>query len=194
MTRFHPWKDRPLQNPLQEILHRLWARGMNTPRCPNPTGPGKGGAGMWFDPHAALKQLGGGDVPPPDPAPRVAQVAQVARPHPAKSDASGGSLMAGTNTRTGAREVSLPYKRADPYASPLPSDLDTYHAALSIHGPLTYGAAAVALGWGATRAWQAEAALVAEGRATLSTSGRASCARVKNCISKAAHRPNPVPS
>jgi hypothetical protein len=81
--------------------------------------------------------------------------------------------MAATSTRAGASEVSFPHKKVDPHAPPLPSDPDTYLAALTLHGPMTYGAAAVALGWGATRAWQAEARLVAEGRATLSREGRA---------------------
>lgn len=132
-----------------------------------------GGAVMWFDAYAALKQLGGGDVPPPDPVPHVAQVAHVARPHPSKSGAAVGSLRAGPNAHAGASEVSNLHKRADPHAPPLPSDPSTFLAALTLQGPMTYGAAAVALGWGATRAWQAEARLVAEGRATLTREGRA---------------------
>ena len=127
---------------------------------------------MWFDPHTALKQLGGGDVPPPDPAPPVAQVARVARPHLPKSGASAGVLMAGTDARAGASGGFPGYKKADPLAPSLPGDPDTYLAALTLHGPMTYGAAAVAFGWGATRAWQAEAGLVANGRATMSREGR----------------------
>lgn len=38
---------------------------------------------------------------------------------------------------------------------------------------MTYGAAASALGWGATRAWQAEAALRAAGRIAFDPQGRA---------------------
>lgn len=132
---------------------------------------------MWFDPQTALKHLGGGEMPPPEPAPHVAQVAPVARPHPPKSGASAGVLIAETNTRAGAREELPVYKKADPHAPSLPSDPDTYLAALTLRGPTTYGAAAVGLGWGATRAWQAEAGLVAEGRATMARDGRASCAR-----------------
>ena len=128
---------------------------------------------MWYDPHAAMKQLGGGDVPPPDPVPHVAQVAQVARPHPTNSGATGQSPSAGPIPHSGAFGVSQSHKRADPHAPPLPSDPDSYLAALTLHGPMTYGAAAVALGWGATRAWQAEARLVTEGLATLSREGRA---------------------
>jgi hypothetical protein len=80
--------------------------------------------------------------------------------------------MAGTNTRTGGHEVFPADKRADPQAPPLPSDPDTSLAALTLHGPMTYGAVAVALGWSATRAWRAEAGLVAEGRAEVNREGR----------------------
>ena len=34
---------------------------------------------MWYDPRKASERLGGGIVPPSDPAPQVAQVARVAR-------------------------------------------------------------------------------------------------------------------
>ena len=46
---------------------------------------------------------------------------------------------------------------------PNSSDPETYLDFLHIHGSTTYGAAATALGWGATRAWQAEARLRAAG-------------------------------
>ena len=125
---------------------------------------------MRFDPHAFLERLGGGDVPPPDPAPRVAQVARVARPHPAKL---AGQEPTQPPPPLGPEGFLGVKKTADLQAPALPSDPDTYLAALRLHGPMTYGAAAVALGWGATRAWQAEASLVAEGRATLTREGRA---------------------
>ena len=128
---------------------------------------------MWFDPHAALKQLGGGDVPPPDPVPRVAQVARVARPdlsNPTEAQFSTPIKEEGCQLRGFLCAI----KRARPtQLKPLP-DSDTYLAALHLHGSMTYGAAAVALGWGATRAWEAEAALVADGRATMTREGRTS--------------------
>lgn len=113
---------------------------------------------MWFDARKALAEIVGGDMPPatlppatiatvatnPRPAlPRVAVVASVACPQPQKP-------------------------KADPAA-------DAGHLAdlLARSGPLTYGAAAVALGWGATRAWQAEAHLRAAGRVTFDALGRA---------------------
>ena len=134
---------------------------------------------MWFDPHAALKQLGGGDMPPPDPAPRVAQVARVARPHPSKS------------AEPDAMEPAAPIanlrfpdaiKTADTICDDITSDADAYLAALTLHGPMTYGAAAVALRWGATQAWQAEAVLMAEGRATMTREGRAIPVRAREFL------------
>jgi hypothetical protein len=127
---------------------------------------------MWYDPRKALAQLGDPTPAQAFPVPLVAQVARVARPHPPKSGASGPSLMAAAIAHVGASKEFPDYKRADPQAHALASDPDTYLAALTLHGPMTYGAAAVALGWGATRAWQAEAQLVAEGKTTLSRAGR----------------------
>lgn len=53
------------------------------------------------------------------------------------------------------------------------SDPDTLLALLYRDGPSTYGAAATVLGWGATRAWQAEARLRAHGRVCHDARGRA---------------------
>ena len=52
-------------------------------------------------------------------------------------------------------------------------DPETYLAFLRAHGPATYGAMAVDLGWGATRAWQAEARLRAAGLVIINKSGKA---------------------
>jgi len=38
-------------------------------------------------------------------------------------------------------------------------DAGAYLDRLNLHGPATYGAMASAMGWGATRAWRAEAKL-----------------------------------
>lgn len=57
-------------------------------------------------------------------------------------------------------------------------DPDALLALLRDRGPLSYGAAASALGWGATRAWQAEAALKAAGRIEHDRIGRAAVAAV----------------
>ena len=105
---------------------------------------------MWFDVQAALAEIRAGEKPAPAAAtpatsatiatqapetrPRVAIVASVATP-PAQK----------------------------PEITPSASDPETYLAFLHREGPTTYGAAATALGWGATRAWQAEARLRAAG-------------------------------
>ena len=51
--------------------------------------------------------------------------------------------------------------------------------ALRLHGPLTDGAAASRLGWGATRAWQAEARLRAAGLVRFDHLGQAKLADAK---------------
>ena len=57
-------------------------------------------------------------------------------------------------------------------AAPSEGDPETLLAWLRLHGPSTYGAGAVALGCGATRAWQAEARLRASGRVQIDDMGR----------------------
>lgn len=61
--------------------------------------------------------------------------------------------------------------KLDPVA--LPDDADRYADALHLHGPMSYGMAMRLLGWGATRAGRAEAALRKEGRITFNKAGRA---------------------
>ena len=55
----------------------------------------------------------------------------------------------------------------------LDADAGKYLDFLHLHGPATYGAGAVALGWGATRAWQAEAQLIAAGLVRYDSLGKA---------------------
>jgi hypothetical protein len=58
-------------------------------------------------------------------------------------------------------------------ADGLEPDAGAYLDRLRLHGPATYGAMASALGWGGTRAWQAEARLRATGQASIDKSGKA---------------------
>jgi len=108
---------------------------------------------MWFDVQAALAEIEGADqsgcesAPAPAPLSHVAQVAQVAhvaRPQPVILE-----------------------------TTPSASDPETLHDFLRSEGPHTHGAAAKALGWGATRAWQAEARLRAAGLLFYDGLGRA---------------------
>lgn len=64
-------------------------------------------------------------------------------------------------------------------ATGLPTDTQAYLAFLSANGPVSYGAAAVALGWGATRTWRAEAQLVAAGLVRHDGLGKASLVEAK---------------
>lgn len=114
---------------------------------------------MWFDAQAALAEIEAGgkldfEAHPPatiatsatiPQAPRifVADVAVVAAPRPQKME-----------------------------TTPSASDPETYLAFLRSNGPCSYGAAAVALGWGATRAWQADARVRADGRDAIDKSGK----------------------
>lgn len=110
---------------------------------------------MWFDVQQAVARVAGGDMPPATvtPAttatkpratrPRVAVVASVAAPTARNPEAD----------------------RA--------ADSERLADMLATSGPTTYGAAAVALGWGATRTWQAEARLRASGRVISDSQGRA---------------------
>jgi len=61
--------------------------------------------------------------------------------------------------------------KLDPVARP--DDADRYADALRLHGPMSYGMAMRVLGWGGTRAGQAEAALRAAGCITFNKAGRA---------------------
>ena len=58
-------------------------------------------------------------------------------------------------------------------ATGLPTDAEAYLAFLSADGPATYGAAAVALGWGASRAWRIEAQLRVAGLVRYDCFGKA---------------------
>lgn len=102
---------------------------------------------MWFDVSAAVAQLQAlGENAPAvirmteRNGPKVAEIAEVAAP-------------CAQNPKSG--QVA----RTDG----LNPDAGKYLDFLHLHGPSTYGASATALGWGATRAWQAEAQLVAAG-------------------------------
>ena len=108
---------------------------------------------MWFDVQAALAEIRAGEKPAPTPA------------TPATSAASATIATQAPETRPC---VAIVASVATPAAqkleiAPSASDPGTYLAHLHASGPTTYGAAATALGWGGSRAWQAEARLRAAG-------------------------------
>jgi hypothetical protein len=115
---------------------------------------------MWFDAKAALAAIEGAGARP-DPSPPGANRAIRANPPAADPPQL---------ARLARPEPAAPPSK--PHAGPQ-EDADALTAALRFHGPMTQGAAALALGWGATRAWQAEAQLRATGTVRLDGWGRA---------------------
>lgn len=116
---------------------------------------------MWFDARARLAEIEAGPAATlATPAtrraeilPRVADVADVA-------------------------DVATPPRPKLKTACPAHADGMDPDAAvlldhLRLHGPTTYGAASLALRWGASRAWRAEAVLRARGLVRLGAQGRA---------------------
>lgn len=131
---------------------------------------------MWFDARAKLAE---NEARPPatiatpatmqaNPAPRVAEVASVATPLRSKP-ALRVAKVAGVATPQRSKSEPMPPARADG----LDSDAGAYLDHLRLHGPATYGAMASAMGWGATRAWRAEAKLRAAGLVRMGPLGRA---------------------
>ena len=73
-----------------------------------------------------------------------------------------------TNSTPPAAEAAIPPSPETP-----DGDARAYLRHLLDNGPATVGAAGSALGWGATRAWQAEARLRAAGMVTMGPGGQA---------------------
>ena len=112
---------------------------------------------MWFDVSAAVAQLQAKGENTPAVirmternSPKVAEVAEVAAHGPQNLKSSP------VTNPDGAYQ-----------------DAGKYLDFLRLHGPSTYDASATALGWGATRAWQAEAQLVAAGLVQHDSFGKA---------------------
>lgn len=112
---------------------------------------------MWFDARAKLAEIVG--LPPATSAtpateapavPPMSQMSQMSQRPEARQPALHVASVA---------TVATPPARADG----LDPDAGAYLDRLRLHGPATYGAMASAMGWGATRAWRAEAFLRAAG-------------------------------
>lgn len=93
----------------------------------------------------------------------------------AERQAAGGDLSAMADIPKRTAIAAKGDLRRDMKFAPVvqPDDPETYVEALRVHGPMTYGMAMRVLGWGGTRAGQAETALRAAGRITLNNHGRA---------------------
>ncbi len=121
---------------------------------------------MWFDVADALAKLPASNGPDNFPnikrePPRLAELAELA----------GGRV---------AIAWPAPVARADG----LDADAGVYLDHLRLHGPSTYGAVAMALGWGATRAWRAEIELIGAGAAYFGTCGRTFATKANGRLAK----------
>ena len=112
---------------------------------------------MWFDVQQALANLAGGDMPP-SPFPPATTATLATKPTPTRPRVAVVASVAAPQARNPQLDTA--------------TDAETFADLLATSGPTTYGAVAVALGWGATRAWQAEARLRAAGRVQYDAGGR----------------------
>ncbi len=128
---------------------------------------------MWFDVRAKLAEIEG--RPPATTAtqapaaPPVSQMSQVSQPPEPRKPAFRVASVASVATPPRPKLQPAPPARADG----LDPDAGAYLDRLRLHGPATYGAMASAMGWGATRAWRAEAKLRALGLLRMGELGRA---------------------
>jgi hypothetical protein len=118
---------------------------------------------MAFDVRAALAEI---------KARAELQAGMPSAATPATTATNAGHHPAGVAEVAGVAAPPLRMQKYVPSVAP-ENDADALTAALRLHGPMTQGAAALALGWGATRAWQAEARLRAAGAVRMDAWGRA---------------------
>ena len=131
---------------------------------------------MWFDARAKLAEIAG--APPatfattatqaPTARP-LSQMSQVSQAPEAQNPAFRVANVASVATPPRLKSETAPPTRPDG----LDSDAGAYLDRLHLYGPATYGAMASAMGWGATRAWRAEAKLRALGLVRMGEFGRA---------------------
>jgi len=112
---------------------------------------------MWFDAKAALAASEGSGARPDPPSPGAIRANPPAADPPRLA-------------RIARSEPAAP--PSAPSANPQ-EDAAALADALRLHGPMTQGAVALALGWGATRAWRTEARLRATGKVRMDAWGRA---------------------
>ena len=131
---------------------------------------------MWFDVRAKLAEIEGRppatSATPATQAPAarpVSQMSQVSQPPEARKPVSRVASVASVATPPRPKPDPAPPARTDG----LDTDAGAYLERLRLHGTATYGAMASDMGWGATRAWRAEAKLRAAGLVTMGELGRA---------------------
>lgn len=131
---------------------------------------------MLFDVDAALAE-----VLSDRPRPAISAIPAIQPPSNSGNSKNSGLPLGELKSADAGREVAsrlrpCPSGRDRPKARPLHTveDAAAYAGFLRLHGPQTYGAVAASLGWGASRAWRAEAELRARGRLAFGHAGRAS--------------------
>ena len=98
------------------------------------------------------------------------KLTELTKPTPELQSTTGDGVLSVLSVLSeGADPISEPPARSDGFDPDAGALLDFLH----LHGPSSYGAAATALTWGATRAWRAEAKLRAGGFVRLDSLGRA---------------------
>ena len=121
---------------------------------------------MWFDAHAKLAEIAG--APPATSATSatrtpmrraVSQLSQLSQAPKAENPAPRVAVVASVATPPKPKSEPAPVR-----ADGLETDAGAFLDFLREHGPHSYGAVARALGWGAGRAWRAEAELRAAGQ------------------------------
>lgn len=124
---------------------------------------------MWFDVRRALAEIKA-------EAEGISPAATIATSATQQGEAQARVAIVASVAGQAGRIPQLAEAQA-PVASATPSsrapDPEAYARHLRDNGPSTYGAAAAELGWGATRAWQAEARLRAAGRIRFDHLGKA---------------------
>ena len=115
----------------------------------------------WLQAAQRATDLGTKPTKPTKPAPKAIEGGAAATGR--------GVLSVSSVLSEGVRADPAPPARADG----LDPDAGAYLDRLRLHGPATYGAMASTLGWGATRAWRAEAKLRALGLVRMGELGRA---------------------
>jgi len=121
---------------------------------------------MWFDARRALAELEAGEKPVSESAPLATTATIATRPPEVRPIVA---IVASVATPQRPRTESTPPARADG----LHPDAGALIDFLRREGPHTYGAAAWRLGWGAARAWRAEARLRAAGLVRYGLHGQA---------------------
>lgn len=138
---------------------------------------------MWFDAHAKLAEIAG--APPATSATSatrtpmrraVSQLSQLSQAPTAENPAPRVAIVAIVATPPKPKSEPAPVR-----ADGLEADAGAFLDFLRLHGPQSYGAVARALGWGATRAWRAEAELRAAGRILYRCDGKSEMKSPHRC-------------